>query len=249
MYDYPAAHSMDTLWFAMDACGHVGVFVSGEEGAVVRGAPSADHLTEDFRPGELAWALEHSAVLRLGRHDTSVREYSSSDSRKRYREARGTFILSRRASSSRNAEFAPPRGGFADGRYWIRGSVPPAEWERLHRGPNVTCLACSALDLMSWAGRSALLGAYFFECTEYGTPPYVRGPEPASPVTVDTLRKLMPVPPAPAFPFCFSKKPKIQPLEWLPSARWHGSGWIREDGTVVPPPPEEAGPGAQPLNP
>jgi hypothetical protein len=30
--DYPAAHSMDTTWFAVDAAGHVGLFNTGENG-------------------------------------------------------------------------------------------------------------------------------------------------------------------------------------------------------------------------
>jgi hypothetical protein len=34
MSDYPAAHSMDTEWFAVDAHGNVGRFDSGEDGAV-----------------------------------------------------------------------------------------------------------------------------------------------------------------------------------------------------------------------
>src|SRR5262249_26531495 len=32
--DFPAAHSMDATWFAVDRDGHVGVFDSGEPGAV-----------------------------------------------------------------------------------------------------------------------------------------------------------------------------------------------------------------------
>ena len=32
--DFPAAHSMDTTWFAVDKHGHLGVFDSGEDGAV-----------------------------------------------------------------------------------------------------------------------------------------------------------------------------------------------------------------------
>lgn len=32
--DYPAAHSMDTEWFAVDRCGHVALFQSGEAGAM-----------------------------------------------------------------------------------------------------------------------------------------------------------------------------------------------------------------------
>jgi hypothetical protein len=34
MSDFPAAHSMDTTWFAVDADGCVGMFDSGEGGAV-----------------------------------------------------------------------------------------------------------------------------------------------------------------------------------------------------------------------
>jgi hypothetical protein len=34
MQDFPAAHSMDTEWFAIDADGNIGIFASGEGGAV-----------------------------------------------------------------------------------------------------------------------------------------------------------------------------------------------------------------------
>jgi hypothetical protein len=36
--DFPAAHSMDTCWFAVDRDGHLAVFDSGHEGAVPTGA-------------------------------------------------------------------------------------------------------------------------------------------------------------------------------------------------------------------
>jgi hypothetical protein len=36
--DFPAAHSMDTFWFAVDRDGHVGYFDTGEGGAVPAGA-------------------------------------------------------------------------------------------------------------------------------------------------------------------------------------------------------------------
>jgi hypothetical protein len=41
--DYPAAHSMDSEWFAVDAQGHVGVFVTGEDGHVPEGAALDDN--------------------------------------------------------------------------------------------------------------------------------------------------------------------------------------------------------------
>lgn len=43
--DFPAAHSMDTMWFAVDRDGHVAAFESGEAGAV----PTAAY-TDDWGP-------------------------------------------------------------------------------------------------------------------------------------------------------------------------------------------------------
>jgi hypothetical protein len=40
MHDFPAAHSMDTTWFAIDADGYVGIFNSSEGGAVPTDLPS-----------------------------------------------------------------------------------------------------------------------------------------------------------------------------------------------------------------
>jgi hypothetical protein len=40
--DYPAAHSMDTEWFAVDHDGQVALFRSGENGSVPDGAPQGD---------------------------------------------------------------------------------------------------------------------------------------------------------------------------------------------------------------
>jgi hypothetical protein len=49
--DYPAAHSMDTTWFAVDRDGRVGMFDSGENGAV----PQAAQM--DLRRDELLLVL------------------------------------------------------------------------------------------------------------------------------------------------------------------------------------------------
>lgn len=50
--DYPAAHSMDTFWFAVDRDGHVAMFNSGEAGAV----PVQGYLGEEW--GATLEALE-----------------------------------------------------------------------------------------------------------------------------------------------------------------------------------------------
>lgn len=51
--DYPAAHSMDTTWFAVDAVGHVGVFESWEDGHVPETAIDAHDLLAGI------WSLDH----------------------------------------------------------------------------------------------------------------------------------------------------------------------------------------------
>src|SRR5689334_11564350 len=40
--DFPAAHSMDTAWYAVDHDGYVGFFDTGEEGHIPRGALTVD---------------------------------------------------------------------------------------------------------------------------------------------------------------------------------------------------------------
>jgi hypothetical protein len=44
MQDFPAAHSMDTTWFAIDADGCVGIFNSSEGGAVPRNLPRLSEI-------------------------------------------------------------------------------------------------------------------------------------------------------------------------------------------------------------
>jgi len=46
--DYPAAHSMDTRWFAVDRVGHVACFDSGEAGAVPEQGGSEEALMDDL---------------------------------------------------------------------------------------------------------------------------------------------------------------------------------------------------------
>ncbi len=64
MDDFPAAHSMDTTWFAVDRDGHVACFDSGEAGAVPSGAFGGDEayalrerLAQFLPRGEAAYDL------------------------------------------------------------------------------------------------------------------------------------------------------------------------------------------------
>jgi hypothetical protein len=58
--DYPAAHSMDALWFAVDECGHVAACWSSESGAVPE--VSGEIQTEDMDKNQ-DWNAGHRAAL------------------------------------------------------------------------------------------------------------------------------------------------------------------------------------------
>jgi hypothetical protein len=49
--DYPAAHSMDTMWFAIDQAGHVGIFFTGEDGPMPALAHDGNtlHVLQELR--------------------------------------------------------------------------------------------------------------------------------------------------------------------------------------------------------
>ena len=61
--DFPAAHSMDTEWFAIDADGHVAVLESSEDGEVPEAFIEAFHVQTDF--SDLTDHLEDPWTSRL----------------------------------------------------------------------------------------------------------------------------------------------------------------------------------------
>lgn len=55
--DYPSAHSMDTMWYCTDECGHIAGCWSSESGAIPGSAPTE---LEDYTPSEDAGSQWHS---------------------------------------------------------------------------------------------------------------------------------------------------------------------------------------------
>lgn len=62
MKDYPAAHSADTLWFAIDECGHVVACYSNESGAIPMGAVT-NLESENEDSGPVNWEAEDRFAL------------------------------------------------------------------------------------------------------------------------------------------------------------------------------------------
>jgi hypothetical protein len=81
--DYPASHSMDTCWFAVDAAGHVAYFSSGETGTVPNGDENdlRDELYQLwFPPAEDAAAVDAlTACEARGVYSFSYRENYDAD--------------------------------------------------------------------------------------------------------------------------------------------------------------------------
>jgi hypothetical protein len=81
--DFPAAHSMDTAWYAVDADGHVACFFSGEDGHVPRAAGEAPHEGDPVRDWirslcdsgtEEWWSPEDEDFARIGFYGYSAAE-------------------------------------------------------------------------------------------------------------------------------------------------------------------------------
>ena len=238
MSDYPAAHSMDTTWFAVDRCGHVAIFDSGEEGAVANGAPDAYEIFDDvFRPGELRWTLERSKDWKWGEHKTKPYEYevkNSDGTKTKVQTVWGMVILApglelwarERVTSKHLAT------GRTDNHLWLRGTLELKDWQWLHEASG-RCMGCLYGELLTLEQRCELYGIYRYDCPAYGHPPYERGgAPPPMPATLAMLKTLFTIPTVPVFPLCFGEKPRLQPKEHLES-RLYGDNWVKEDGTPM----------------
>lgn len=232
--DHPAAHSMDTEWFAVDRDGHVGHFVSGEAGAVPDGA----YLGEDYGP-----VLE--AMARLA------------DVGEKYVRPRGEGA----AAAPHLPEPGPKHPWsmlvFADsaeafGRAF--GSSPVPAWKaddgvafwfetvdaELHRRLHET-KACQACVVHHGPDEDALpnparRGLFSFEhaTDNVVAGPYVAQRLPASPITVDELpRELREEVSKVRFAnVSFAAAPSFQPAEHAPSQAW-GAGYLDSSGKRI----------------
>jgi len=77
-----------------------------------------------------------------------------------------------------------------------------------------------------------VLGVFRFDCAGYNTP-YQKAQGPYVPVTLEELRRVIPVPlpdPPKFSGFCFREKGLIQPIQWMPSSTWGDESWTDEEG-------------------
>ena len=232
---------MDTSWFALDKCGHVAAFWSGEDGGVPYDAPDLDEssLGRDLPfPGELDRCLREGSIV-PGSHTSRPPEGKPPWTH-------GFFLVGPGVKSKLPAlplpghNLRPPVLGTTDGREWAGGAVSAEAWTWLHEVPH-RCLGCSNSLRMEFDVRAETFGIVRYEHDNYGGRPYDRVFNPIVPATAEQIEKITgrPLDPAPRFKaFCFRDKLKLQPLQWFPCDTYGDpkDRYLDEEGNVQPGP-------------
>jgi hypothetical protein len=232
--DYPAAHSMDTVWFAVDRDGHVAFFDSGEAGAVpetaaedvnlapVRGSRPADEIVYDLQgcllPGREAPAGHH---IRLTRDEEPwvLLFLDSADAVREELAAGSARALAARVGVAVSFE-----------------RLPRDVAARLHDAGR--CLGCfysyeAGVVRTNPERDPAALGLFVYDhlCENWTSGPYGRVRIPRAPLHIDQL------PPAVREQvlrvrfqtLCFQDTPHIQPVEHMQCNSWE-QDYLTADG-------------------
>lgn len=228
MTEFPAAHSMDTTWFAIDSDGHIAIFESGESGCVPADAYRGEEVgdTEDQLHALPSTGVVHDLA---GLRAIAVRDHL--DPAHLY----APFDILAFVN-----DLAPPRDLVArvgaepcaatTGAALRFKGTERAALEDLHaRG---LCLGCFQIPTDE-RGDVAAHGAYRYEhtCDNWIAGPYARTTIPAQPIGREALPDLGKVV---RYTGRFAEAQKLQPAELWPCESWE-PGWLASDGKTVHP--------------
>lgn len=210
--DYPAAHSMDTSWFAVDKEGHVACFDTGEEGLMPNCAGTQDHeaiaqwLGESALAGGMPVGQRSRALRRSGQGEHCTQ------AAKRPPGPVIFFLTAEEAALNvamrHRARFAHSVAGPAA---VILDRVPRTLATQLHR--DGVCRGCYPLEELE---------VFSYSCHDYGPFPYQRDVTPSLPLHLDQLPPgLRQAVQLVAFDaLLFADAPKVQPAEFFPCHTW-----------------------------
>lgn len=226
MSDFPAAHSMDTTWFAIDSNGHVAAFESGEAGCV----PQDAYLGEDH--GEVTDEV-HDLPPTAAVHDLAGRRATAGtdhvnpayfgDHSEVIAFVHDLAPLRDLLARTEAEELAATSGAALRFRASDRAAL-----EQLHA--REACLGCFFFG--DERGELAAHGVYHYEHTcDWIAGPYARKAIPASPIHSDTLPALTK---AVHYPGRFADTPELQPAELWRCESW-GPSWLSSDRKTVRP--------------
>jgi len=247
--DFPAAHSMDTTWFAVDRDGHVGCFDSEEPGPVpvglTQGTAEVDILGElrqlvpvqeaihDLAgwlvPGPVGMAQHHWMLDHPDRGDTFL-----------------VFMRSMKDAQHLLATAKAHNLRASDGAVVLLEQPNPSLIRALHE--QEICLGC----WYSWRngddygpGMAAQLGLFGYRNLEYVDlnrnyflpAPYGRQLVPQQPLHVDQVspaaRKMLQK--VRFSTLCFADTPHIQPVEFTACESWDDAAFLSGDGKRIVP--------------
>jgi hypothetical protein len=245
--DYPAAHSMDTDWFAVDQDGHVAVFETGATGAVptVAHLERRDELIAD--PFDVLAEIQRSrttltepvydlAVLGTPRLPTACGHYGQITDR-RIRHSNTLMFLPTLDPVEReiDAGWARPVRA-SEGAAVIWRVLPAHTFARLHDGG--LCRYCETRWRSLFedqATEPAQVGLFHYDQPVYWcATAYYRDSSPLQPLHVSELGDSVCalVERMRFLEIRFQETPYIQPLELVPCYMW-GPEWLASDGQTV----------------
>ncbi|HXE54141.1 MAG TPA: hypothetical protein VN541_14055 [Tepidisphaeraceae bacterium] len=212
--DYPAAHSMDTEWFAVDKNGNVALCKSGEPGPKPIGVPYQTDVVWDVLP-RLFFAR---AQLVLGRHASPDDWFRSTG-----------MLLPASVAAAEIEPFKPEIGEPIQTdsgvlRPVFFNDIDDEGYRQLHdRG---ICQGCIGFGFgVEWKELAEMFGLFFFDASDdWQNGPYRRLVVPAQPTRSDQLAlsesEAQSVAQFPAVDFL--QTPVLQPLEHLSCDVWGG---------------------------
>jgi hypothetical protein len=238
--DYPAAHSMDSEWFAVDRAGHVGYFRTGENGALPEGAlcgNDSEELEERLRqivpPCEVVFVRAGRSPLGLLR----TREHMPT------RDVMvGIMFLDTLGPVQEDIEAGRAVAAEAsEGVALLLRGLPRERFEQLHQVG--ACRGCfdEFLVLPRQMERSlSRRGVFCYQVFDWSglACPYGLHERPQRPLHIDEL------PPAfrrqvgaLQFNRLFAESLHLQPLEHVPCRTSWPNAWLDGTGTVIRPVP------------
>jgi hypothetical protein len=243
--DFPAAHSMDATWFAVDRDGHVAMFDTGEAGAVPISAEFLEDCTallEQITQAASPTDAVHDLRGRLQPGDREVPHYSMQRG-----DQAGAAMFFLKSLDSVKAEIERKQGlvfpaveGHAVALFQPSNQLV----QKLHKDGQ--CLGCfwywhntdpDAEDVHRDVARLGIF-SYSHLTENWISGPYGREKLPRKPLHVDQL------PPAARKTvkqmkfgsLCFAETPHIQPAEFDDCASWEAA-YLSSDGKTIRPVP------------
>jgi hypothetical protein len=224
--DFPAAHSMDTEWFAVDADGRVALFQSGEGGPVPETAPGQ---------GEAMGAVESRAVpdaaeappYRKGAPQPSelLHDRPAAQSHVKVPYLETLMFLDELGPVQRDLDAGGARIVRAsEGEAVVFAAVSKERFDELHAAG--ACRGCRSHYEDEGASELAALGVYVYGNDSYEAGPYERLGTPSCPASIDRLPEdIRAMANQVKLPVKFADAREVQPVDLVPCVTW-GAGYV-----------------------